>query len=150
MKKFLSILLVLCVTLLVSACNDVVDNQENEVLNEFALKIDLANVMSITLQYENYGQYHLTSEESARFIETYSQSVLLQESDGEYGAEKCSVVIHKTNGSYVLLDLYGNADFDFTYSEYADNKFTEKHQIQNASLTRYVEELINTNFSIES
>ena len=122
----------------------------SHLINEFALKIDLANVKSITLQYENYGQYHLTSEELARFMEMYSQSVLLQDSDGEYGAEKCSVVIRKTNGSYVLLDMYGNADYDFTYSEYADSKFTERHQIQNASLTRYVEELINTNFSIES
>ena len=150
MKKILYILLVFCVALSISACGDVLNNQENEVKNEFAMKIDYVDVESIVLQYDNLGQYHLTNEETVRFIELYNQSELLQNSNSGQDAEICSVVINKTIGGYVLLDMYENTDYNFTHYEHADNKFTEKHQIQNASLAGFVKELINANFLMEN
>lgn len=146
MRKILSCILVFCIALFITACNDVVSNQENEVKNEFAMKIDQNEVDSISLEYDNSGQYHLTDEETAHFIEMYNQSKLLENSNSDLSTEICTVIISKTNGGNVLLDMHKNVDYNFMIYEFSNNEFSTKQQIQNTALTDFVEELINVNF----
>ena len=150
MKKLFVVLLTVCFAFSITACANSVDPVVDDAVEDYVPSIDRYEVEAIIVQYENSGQYFLSDTEITEFAQLYNQHESYRASEEELGEEEYVVVVTYTNGDYLLIKKYNHAEYDFASIDYVDydswRKSTAKYLIKNASLSTFMDNLIQKIF----
>ena len=153
MKKMIALFLILCITVSVAACNNGADPIVDDTADKTLSKIDPDDVDAIIIQPDNAGQYFLSADDIDQFAELYNQPEVLVIADGENATDEYAVVVTYKNGDYLNLYTAEDSEYDFICSEYQDVESmntASKYLVKNASLAKFIDNLINEKFPANS
>lgn len=151
MKKLLTVLLTVCIAITITACANSVAPDVDDAANTSVPSIDRLEVDAIIIQYENSGQYYLSSQEIAEFADLYNNPESFTISDEDLKVEEAyDIVVTHKNGDYLLIDKYDDAEYDFTAVEYIDldslHNPDSTYLMKNTSLASFTDKIVQEKF----